>query len=85
MSANPTEVISDSILLRDDENGITTLTLNRPAQFNAFSSALIGELQNALDNISADDSIRVVIIAARGKAFCPGHDLNCGRTSEQRV
>jgi enoyl-CoA hydratase/carnithine racemase len=85
MSANPTEVISDSMLLRDDENGITTLTLNRPAQFNACSSALIGELQNALDNISADDSIRVVIIAAKGKAFCPGHDLKEMRASEDQA
>jgi len=75
MSANPGEVINESILLREDEDGIATLTLNRPKQYNALSIALLTELQNALDDISADDSTRVVIIAANGKAFCPGHDL----------
>lgn len=85
MSANPTEVMSESILLREDKDGITTLTLNRPAQYNAFSSALISELQNALDDISADENIRVVIIAANGKAFCPGHDLKEMRASEDQA
>jgi enoyl-CoA hydratase/carnithine racemase len=85
MSANPTEVTSEPILLREDENGIATLTLNRPKQYNALSSALLADLQNALDDISADDSIRVVIISARGKAFCPGHDLKEMRSSEDKA
>jgi enoyl-CoA hydratase/carnithine racemase len=85
MSANPSEVISESILLREDEDGIATLTLNRPKQYNALSRALLTELQKALDDISADDSIRVVIIAANGKAFCPGHDLKEMRSSEDRA
>ncbi len=85
MSAHPSEVISDSILLREDEDGIATLTLNRPKQYNALSRALLTELQNALDDISADDKIRVVIIAANGKAFCPGHDLKEMRSSEDKA
>lgn len=84
MSANPSEVINEPILLREDEDGITTLTLNKPKQYNALSSAMISALQNALDDISANDSIRVVIIAANGKAFCPGHDLNELRSSEDK-
>ncbi len=56
------------ILLRDDSEGIATLTLNRPQQYNALSSAMLAELQSALDDIAANDSLRVVIIGANGKA-----------------
>jgi len=85
MSAKPGEVISEPILLREEEDGIVTLTLNRPGQYNALSRALLSELQTALDEISADDSIYVVIIAASGKAFCPGHDLKEMRSSEDKA
>ena len=85
MSAKPDEVISEPILLREQEDGIVTLTLNRQKQFNALSRTLLSELQQALDEISANDSIRVVIIAANGKAFCPGHDLKEMRSSEDKA
>jgi len=62
-------------VLRADAGGIATLTLNRPAQFNAIDSAMLDELQSALDAIAADASVRVVVIAGAGRAFCPGHDL----------
>jgi enoyl-CoA hydratase/carnithine racemase len=63
------------ILLRHDQAGIATLTLNRPAKFNALSSRLLGELKQSLEAIANDPAIRVVILAANGKAFCAGHDL----------
>ena len=63
------------ILLRSDRDGIATLTLNRPQQRNALSRALIAELHDALNKIAADKSVRVVVIAANGPAFCSGHDL----------
>ena len=85
MSAKPGEVISEPILLREEEDAIATLTLNRPKQYNALSGALLTELQIALDEIGADTSIRVVIIAASGKAFCPGHDLKEMRSSEDKA
>jgi len=85
MSAKPGEVISEPILLREEKDGIVTLTLNRPGQYNALSRALLSEFQTALDEISADTSIRVVIIAASGKAFCPGHDLKEMRSSEDKA
>ena len=62
-------------LLRTDKNGITTLTLNRPGQFNALSSVLLNELQSALDAVAKENSVRVVVIAGSGPAFCAGHDL----------
>jgi enoyl-CoA hydratase/carnithine racemase len=63
------------ILLREAQGGIATLTLNRPDQFNALSGELLDQLQAALDGIAQDTSLRVVIIAARGRGFCAGHDL----------
>ena len=63
------------ILLREVQDGIATLTLNRPEQFNALSGELLDQLQAALDQIAQDRSVRVVIIAARGRGFCAGHDL----------
>jgi enoyl-CoA hydratase/carnithine racemase len=62
-------------LLADTADGVATLTLNRPNQFNALSGALIGELQAALDRAGADPAVRVVVIAAHGRGFCAGHDL----------
>jgi enoyl-CoA hydratase/carnithine racemase len=75
---------TDAVLLREDRDGIATLTLNRPAQYNALSEELLSALQQQLDDIGADHSLRVVIIAANGKAFCPGHDLKEMRSSEDR-
>lgn len=70
-----TDTSVDPILLSNlDEQGIFTLTLNRPAQFNALSEAMLDALQNALDSLAPD--ARVVVIEARGKAFCAGHDLH---------
>jgi enoyl-CoA hydratase/carnithine racemase len=65
----------EPILLRGDAGGVTTLTLNRPRQFNALSMPMLDALQDALDAVAADRAVRVVVIAANGKAFCPGHDL----------
>lgn len=64
-----------NLILRHDRDSVTTLTLNRPAQYNALSSALLIELQAALDAIARDNTVRAVIIAGAGKAFCAGHDL----------
>jgi len=66
----------DCLVLRDDRSdGSTLLTLNRPAQFNSLSLALLAELQAALNDIAGAADRRLVIIAGAGKAFCAGHDL----------
>ena len=64
-----------ALLQTRDERGVVTLTMNRPANFNALSEEMLDALQQALDAIAADDSVRVVVLAANGKAFCPGHNL----------
>ena len=58
-----------------DARGVVTLTLNRPAAFNALSEAMLGALEEAIAGVAADDSVRAVVIAGAGKAFCAGHDL----------
>ena len=65
----------DAVLLRDDADGVVTLTLNRPTQFNALSDELLDALQATLDAIATDKAVRVIVIAGAGKAFCAGHDL----------
>ena len=55
--------------------GVVTLTFNRPHAFNALSEATLTALQRELDVIAQDESVRVVVLAAEGKAFCAGHDL----------
>ena len=67
--------MSEPLLLRETENGVATLTLNRPQKFNPLSEAMLDALQVELDSIAEDESLKVVIIAAEGKAFSAGHDL----------
>ncbi|MEM9683500.1 MAG: enoyl-CoA hydratase [Pseudomonadota bacterium] len=63
------------LLLRDDSGGVTTLTLNRPTARNALSHDLMKRLIDALRSVGEDPSVRVVVIAGAGPAFCAGHDL----------
>ncbi|MDS1140137.1 enoyl-CoA hydratase [Pusillimonas sp. SM2304] len=65
----------NNVLLTDTADGVVTLTLNRPDQFNALSEALLAALQDSLAAIAQDDSVRCVVLAANGRAFCAGHDL----------
>jgi enoyl-CoA hydratase/carnithine racemase len=65
-----------ALLLRTEaEGGVTRLALNRPAQRNALSFAMLGALQDSLAQIAGDARVRVVILAAEGPVFCAGHDL----------
>jgi len=61
--------------LEQRRGGIGFLTLNRPAQYNALSKEMLAALQAALDALSIDASVRVVVLGGAGKAFCAGHDL----------
>ena len=57
------------------ENGVLTLTLNRPSVFNSFNRSMALQLQAELDRCSADDDVRAVVLTGEGKAFCAGQDL----------
>jgi enoyl-CoA hydratase/carnithine racemase len=75
MCADTTLVTGEPFVLTTVENGVTTLTLNRPQRFNPLSIQMIAAIQAELDAIASDASVRVVILAAEGKGFCAGHDL----------
>jgi enoyl-CoA hydratase/carnithine racemase len=67
---------AEPLILRErDARGLATLTLNRPHSFNALSEAMLVALQGELDAFAHDESLRVLVLAAAGKAFCAGHDL----------
>ncbi len=85
MEATANQKAAEPLLLRDDHEGVCILTLNRPRHYNALSSQLLLELQTEFDTIATNDSIRVVIITANGKAFCAGHDLKEMRSSEDPI
>ena len=74
-NAKPLERQEPVVVRSQDARGAVTLTLNRPHAFNALSEAMLAALQNELDAIDEDESARVVVLAAEGKAFCAGHDL----------
>ncbi|MTE00843.1 enoyl-CoA hydratase [Paracoccus sp. YIM 132242] len=63
------------LILRQDTDHIARLTLNSPANYNALSAEMIAALTDALADVAGDQDIRVVVLAASGKAFCAGHDL----------
>jgi enoyl-CoA hydratase/carnithine racemase len=73
--AKPQEPEEPVVLRSQDARGAVTLTLNRPHAFNALSEAMLAALQQEFDAIGEDESARVVVLAAEGKAFCAGHDL----------
>src|SRR5574343_147568 len=72
------------VLRVDRENGLTTLTLNRPSQFSSLSQEVLTALQAELDAIAANPAIRIVVIAGAGKAFCAGHDLKEMRANHSK-
>lgn len=76
MNAPDPKVATEPYLLESrDASGVVTLTMNRPAQFNALSVEMLTALQDAFDALATDGSARVVVLAGAGKAFCAGHDL----------
>ncbi|SEO24263.1 Enoyl-CoA hydratase/carnithine racemase [Paracoccus alcaliphilus] len=83
------------LVTRHDQDHVARLVLNSPANYNALSFEMIETLSSTLRAIASDDTVRAVILAANGKAFCAGHDLrqmqsarsdvDGGRASFQRL
>lgn len=62
----------------DVEDGIATVTLDRPEALNAFTATMMEELLDVFDRIDADDDVRAVVVTGRGRGFCAGADLSAG-------
>jgi 2-(1,2-epoxy-1,2-dihydrophenyl)acetyl-CoA isomerase len=71
-------------LLFKTENGIATISLNRPEVYNALNDEITFELQDAMKAIAKDDSVRAVVLTGEGKAFCSGQDLKASATQDKR-
>ena len=67
--------MSEAAVLVHQQGPVRTLTLNRPASLNAFTTAMHGELLAALDAAAADEATRAVILTGAGRGFCAGQDL----------
>ena len=74
-SAKSTELQAQTVLLQERRGPVALLTLNRSSARNGLSEALIGDLRKALSEIEKDKTVRVVVLASSGPAFCSGHDL----------
>jgi len=86
-TATAASASSSLILLREDQDGIAVLTLNRPQARNSLSEALLEALGDTLSAIAHDRAVRAVVLAALGPAFSAGHDLkelNAHRSEEDR-
>ncbi len=66
---------NDTLVLRQDSDGVAVLTLNAPKSINALSEAMIEALSAVLDDIAADRSVKAVILRSGGNHFCAGHNL----------
>ena len=88
MNTLPADLSADlslPLLHTRDARGVHTLTLNRPATFNALSEDMLAALQAAVDAVALDKAARVVVIAAQGKAFCAGHNLKDLRAQPEQA
>jgi enoyl-CoA hydratase/carnithine racemase len=75
MNAPAKTEVEAPYVLREDKDGVATLTLNRGDRMNPLSSAMLSALQAEVDRVAKDGDTKVVVLAGAGKHFCAGHDL----------
>ena len=67
--------MAEDLVLREDIDGVTTLTLNRPDKLNALTPSVFVALRGHIDDVAGDDTVRCVVVTGAGRSFCAGHDL----------
>lgn len=77
--------MSFETILTSTDDGVTTITLNRPERMNAWNPTMASELSVALETADADDAVRVVVLTGQGRAFCAGADLGEGEDTFRKV
>jgi len=75
MNAPSKKEVEAPWVLREDKEGVATLTLNRGDRMNPLSTAMLSALQAELDRVAKDGNAKLVVLAGAGKHFCAGHDL----------
>ena len=78
-----TGMSDQNLVIRNDKDGISTLTLNRPEKLNAINPPLMIELRQHIDSIAGDESVGCVILTGAGRSFCAGHDLGSISSDEK--
>ncbi|HXN60251.1 MAG TPA: enoyl-CoA hydratase/isomerase family protein [Acidimicrobiales bacterium] len=78
-----TPIVNEALVTRADQNGVTTLTLNRPEKLNALNPPLFVELRNHIDGLHDDEGICCVVLTGAGRSFCAGHDLEAIASGER--
>ena len=68
-------------ILCDVDDGILTITLNRPDKLNAFTGVMLNEIIDAMDRADNDDAVRAIIFTGAGRGFCAGADLSRGAST----
>ncbi|MSQ20766.1 MAG: enoyl-CoA hydratase [Betaproteobacteria bacterium] len=85
MNANLQAAVDQSYVLRADRDGIATVTLNRGDRLNPLSMAMLDAMQQTMDQIAQDSTVKVVVLAGGGKHFCAGHDLREMRANPSKA
>ncbi len=67
--------MADDLVLREDADGVATLTLNRPDKLNALTPSVFVALRGHLDDLASDATVKCVVLTGAGRSFCAGHDL----------
>jgi len=75
--------MSNPLILREDRDAITHLTLNSPGNLNALSDEMLAALQDALDQLAEDPAQKVIVLKGVGRVFCAGHDLKQMQAARQ--
>jgi enoyl-CoA hydratase len=76
-------IMADELVIRDDADGVTTLTLNRPDKLNALTPAVFVALRGHIDDLTKDHNVRCVVLTGAGRSFCAGHDLTAISENER--
>lgn len=77
------QLMDSDLVLREDRDGLTTLTLNRPDKLNALTPDSFFALRAHLDAIATDETVGCVVLTGAGRSFCAGHDLDSISTGER--
>jgi len=86
MSTTVEEDVTDTVLVDQDGDGIVTVTLNRPHKLNAFTKAMWGRMGEVFRELSANESVRCVVIRGAGeRAFGPGNDISEFKTDRSNA
>ncbi len=79
-----TTVPFETIVL-SQQGPVAVITLNRPAKLNAINAAMIGEFNQAMDEVESNDAVHAVVVSGNGRAFCSGFDLQAGVTANRKT